>query len=215
MRTLIAIRCSRRCMKWAVEWRSTRVARCLIPPLKKPRKKPASLCESPPNPGRRDLIDPPPGPGHELFYRMWGRLAYDPKAKPPHAIAPEEYRVASQIVVELRDALLADPDMYLWPEIHPASITAKTTEDPDDFVATLPEAVRDRLGNVASAKQTPVEIADALSAASADWRNRRCPIFNCWPSSPAITPIVCEPPTIWNCSTSSKIRRRSIKPPRN
>jgi hypothetical protein len=122
-------------------------------------------------------IDPPPGDGHEIFYWMWGRLGYDPKTKPPYGIVePEEYRIAAQIVNQLRNALLADPDTYLWPQIH-ASIAAETAAGSSDFVATIPEAIRNRIGDVASAKQTPLDIADSLSSASVGLEKSSTPDF--------------------------------------
>ena len=123
-------------------------------------------------------IDPPPGAGHEIFYWMWGRLGYDPKTKPPRGIpAAAEYRAAAQIVSQLRNALLAAPDAYLWPDIRPASIAPEAADEPRDFVATIAEAVHDRIGNVASAKQTPLETADLLSSASLGLEKSAIPDF--------------------------------------
>lgn len=120
-------------------------------------------------------IDLPPGPGHDLFYWMWGRTAYDPKTKPSRSIPPDEYRNAALLVTGLRNALLADPDATLWPEIHPDSIGGQFTSS--DFVASIAEAIRDLTADIASAKQTPLEVADALSAASAVLEKSAVPDF--------------------------------------
>lgn len=123
------------------------------------------------------IIDPPPGAGHDLFYWMSGRLAYDPKTKPPRTVPADEFHTASQIVSDLRDALLADPEETLWPEDHLGSIAPENNGEPSDFVATIPEAIRDRIGGVASAKETPLQIADSLSALSAGLEKSAMPDF--------------------------------------
>ena len=114
-----------------------------------------------------------------MFYLLWGRLSYDPKASEriwmsemenrfgpaaaPHVM--EAYRNASGVLNEIVAAHLADPNMYIWPEINPGGLIDSYREVlPSDprFIASIPEAVHNRLNGVASAKQTPVDTAIAL-----------------------------------------------------
>jgi hypothetical protein len=114
-----------------------------------------------------------------MFYLLWGRLSYDPKASDRlwmgelesrfgHAAAPhvmEAYRNASGVLNEIVAAHLADPNMYIWPEINPGGLIDSYREVlPSDprFIASIPEAVSNRLNGIASAKQTPIETALAL-----------------------------------------------------
>ncbi len=119
-------------------------------------------------------IDPPLAPGrwefegHQLFYWLWGRLSYDPKAKPPKGDSPDEYRAANQVIHLLAAAHQSDPNMYTWPAANPGCLDDYKAVPPRDWgtVASIPEAVHSRLERVASAKQTPLETADLLTAAA-------------------------------------------------
>ncbi len=113
-----------------------------------------------------------------LFYLLWGRLTYDPKA--PDALwmgelrrrfaaaAPdvlEAYRQASTVLSRIVAAHLADPNMYVWPEINPGGlIDAYKRVLPSDwsYVASIQEAVENHLQGRASAKQTPLDTAARL-----------------------------------------------------
>ncbi len=113
-----------------------------------------------------------------LFYLLWGRLSYDPKTPARVWIselkrrfggaAPdvmEAYAAASGVLNEIVAAHLADPNMYLWPEVNPGGLIDAYIETlPSDwrYVASIPEAVRNRLEGVASAKQTPYQTAERL-----------------------------------------------------
>ncbi|MGI8745235.1 MAG: hypothetical protein ACR2NN_22220 [Bryobacteraceae bacterium] len=113
-----------------------------------------------------------------LFYRLWGRLSYDPTTpesawmdemkKRFGAAAPDvmdAYRSASQVINEIVAVHLADPNMYIWPEINPGGLVdAYAQVLPSDwrYVAAIPEAVRNRLSQNVSAKQTPSETAGWL-----------------------------------------------------
>ncbi len=115
-----------------------------------------------------------------FFYLLWGRLSYDPKtpeqvwqqefrrrfqAAAPHAF--EAYRAASEVLNEIVAVHLADPNMYLWPEVNPGGlIDAYLETRPSDwrFVARIQEAVENRLEGLTSAKQTPQETAARLRA---------------------------------------------------
>ena len=87
---------------------------------------------------------------------------------------------------------LADPNMYIWPEINPGGLIDGYKQVlPSDWrmLASIPEAVHNRLEHVASAKQTPKETAARLEelagaveraceraqsrapAANAEWRS--------------------------------------------
>lgn len=111
-----------------------------------------------------------------LFYLLWGRLTYDPKTPErvwrkelerrfgsAAADVLEAYQQASRILPELSAVHMPDPNMYIWPEINPGGLIDVYKEVlPSDWrlVASLPEAVRNRLRGVASAKQTPQETAE-------------------------------------------------------
>jgi hypothetical protein len=113
-----------------------------------------------------------------LFYLLWGRLSYDPKTAETVWLdefqrrfgaaardALEVYRAASGVLNEIVAVHMADPNMYIWPEVNPGGlIDAYIEVRPSDwrFVATIPEAVENRLKGVPSAKQTPLETAARL-----------------------------------------------------
>jgi hypothetical protein len=117
-----------------------------------------------------------------MFYLLWGRLSYDPKT--PEAVWTSElqrrfgpaaedvysaYRASGRVLNEIVAAHLADPNMYIWPEVNPGGlIDAYREVRPSDFrlIATIPEAVRNRVEGIGSAKQTPVETAARLHAAA-------------------------------------------------
>ena len=82
---------------------------------------------------------------HSEFYWLWGRLSYDPKSKPAHGENPDEFRAASEIIAALSAA------------------KAPT----NDWIASPAEAVANRAGNIASAKLTPLDLADSLSHGAA------------------------------------------------
>lgn len=114
-----------------------------------------------------------------LFYQLWGRLSYDPKTPDSvllaelknrfGAAAPdvlEAYKASSGVLNEIVAAHLADPNMYIWPEVNPGGlIDAYKDVRPSDwrYIATIPEAVRNRIEGFASAKQTPSETAERLN----------------------------------------------------
>jgi hypothetical protein len=114
-----------------------------------------------------------------LFYLLWGRLSYDPKTPASTwmseltnrfgaaaADVMEAYRHASRVINEIVAVHLADPNMYIWPEINPGGLldTYKETLPSDwAYVASIQEAVRNRIEGVASAKQTSFETAARLN----------------------------------------------------
>lgn len=114
-----------------------------------------------------------------LFHLLWGRLSYDPEADPRlwegelarrfgAAAAPEVMRAyagASRILNEIVAVSMPDPNMYVWPEINPGGLVdAYKDNPPGDWrcVASVTEAVADRLHGRASAKQTPEVTAARL-----------------------------------------------------
>ncbi len=123
-----------------------------------------------------------------LFYLLWGRLTYDPKTSPrawtdefkrrfglAAADVLELYQHASRVLNELVAVHMPDPNMYMWPEINPGGlIDYYIAAPPGDrrFVASITEAVRNRIAGIPSAKQTPrrsarrfAEMADAIEQA--------------------------------------------------
>lgn len=115
-----------------------------------------------------------------LFYRLWGRLSYNPNtadrawmndmtarfgsaAKDVMAA----YDSASQVLPEIVAVHLADPNMYIWPEINPGGlIDSYIGILPSDwrYIASIPEAVENRITGTASAKQTAFATADRFDA---------------------------------------------------
>src|SRR5207247_5016579 len=110
-----------------------------------------------------------------LFYRLWGRLSYDP-ATPESAWMSDlqqrfgaaardvmdAYMASSQVINEIVAVHLADPNMYIWPEINPGGLAGSYREVlPSDWrtIASMNEAVKNRVEGIASAKQTPFETA--------------------------------------------------------
>jgi hypothetical protein len=94
-------------------------------------------------------ITPPfdPAEDHPAFYWVWGRLGYDPAAKPPKGANVDEYRLAGQVALLL-------------------ATTPQTVSGRSDFVASHAEAVQNRLNRVASAKLTPIDVAERVDSAA-------------------------------------------------
>ena len=115
-----------------------------------------------------------------LFYRLWGRLSYDPQTSERvwmddmtarfGAAAKDvmgAYQTASDVVPEIVAVHLADPNMYIWPEINPGGLVdSYRSVLPSDwrYVASIPEAVTDRLTHHGSAKQTAPETAERFES---------------------------------------------------
>jgi hypothetical protein len=113
-----------------------------------------------------------------LFYLLWGRLSYDPQTSdavwmdemrrrfgPAASDVLDAYRESSRVLNEVVAVHLADPNMYIWPEINPGGLIDSYKEVlPSDwrYVASIPETVRNLLTGTASAKQTAFETADRL-----------------------------------------------------
>ena len=118
-----------------------------------------------------------------LFYRLWGRLSYNPETPDSAWMADmtarfgaaakdviDAYESASQILPEIVAVHLADPNMYIWPEINPGGLVDSYRGVlPSDwqYVASIPEAVHDRLAHLASAKQTAPETAQRFDGLAA------------------------------------------------
>src|SRR5437868_6993082 len=69
----------------------------------------------------------------------------------------DAYAGASGVINEIVAVHLADPNMYIWPEINPGGLAESYREVlPSDwrYIAAIPEAVRNRVEGLASAKQT-------------------------------------------------------------
>ncbi len=114
-----------------------------------------------------------------MFYKLWGRLTYSPDAAEAiwmaelnrrfGAAAPDvfsAYRNASGVLSEIVAAHLADPNMYIWPEINPGGLVdAYRDVIPSDwrYIASISEAVDNRVNHRASAKQTARETSALLS----------------------------------------------------
>lgn len=112
---------------------------------------------------------------HSELYWLWGRAAYDRKIKPAHSENPLEFQAAARITTLLAAAQVADPRMFTIPEAVHAAPEHSAVED--DWIAGIPEAVRNRLEHIASAKQTPLEIADALLTSAAVLEKTAVPDF--------------------------------------
>jgi len=118
-----------------------------------------------------------------LFYLLWGRLSYDPQAGeaiwmdemrrrfgPAAEDVFEAYRQSSRVLNEIVAAHLADPNMYIWPEINPGGLIDSYKEvRPSDwrYVASVPETVSNLLAGTSSAKQTALDTADLFEEIAA------------------------------------------------
>jgi hypothetical protein len=114
-----------------------------------------------------------------LFYQLWGRLTYDPTSGDDvwmddmrrrfgsaASHVAEAYRQSSRVLHEVVAAHLADPNMYVWPEINPGGlIDAYKDVPPSDwrYVASIPETVNNMLTGTASAKQDAIDTANLLT----------------------------------------------------
>lgn len=107
-------------------------------------------------------VDLPEFKSHALLYWMWGFLGYDPQARLASlgaAGSPQELGTAARVIALLAQSEVADPDAYANPA---GAFLPLAVSDPNDWLATIPEAAQNRLGHVASAKRTPLDLADAL-----------------------------------------------------
>ncbi len=131
--------------------------------------------DSPSFPPSFDLDLPREFETHAELYWLWGRAAYDRKLKPAHGENPEEFQAAERITTLLAEAQAADPAMFTMPEDRRPEREQSETEN--DWIATIGEAVRNRLEHSASAKWTPPEIDDALLKAAALLEKSSVPDF--------------------------------------
>jgi hypothetical protein len=115
-----------------------------------------------------------------LFYMLWGRLSYDPKT--PSSVWLDEmkkhfgdaapdvmqaYEQASLVTPEIVAAHLADFNYYIWVETNPGGVIDDYIHVyPTDFryIASIPEAVQNRLDGTVSAKQTPAQTSALLDS---------------------------------------------------
>jgi len=114
---------------------------------------------------------------HALFYWLWGRLGYDPKLKPRHSENPQEYAAAGRALTYLAAAYSADPNTYLFPDAVSAVVPAMRAAGGNEWIASIAEAVQDRLGGVPTAKAMPLNTADQLLAAAAGLEKTALPDF--------------------------------------
>lgn len=112
---------------------------------------------------------------HSELYWLWGRAAYDRKLKPAHGENAAEFDAAARITTLLAAAETADPEMFTIPEAIRAAPPDPAQDN--DWIASIPEAVADRLEHHASAKQTPPEICEALLASAAMLEKTALPDF--------------------------------------
>ncbi len=104
------------------------------------------------------LTDPMYATRHAAFYWVWGRLGYDPAAKPPKDANPSEYEAAHLAAVHIAAAEIADAGG-------------------SDHVASAAEAVRNMKQGIASAKFTPLDIAARLESAATILEKSALPDF--------------------------------------
>ena len=113
-----------------------------------------------------------------MFYLLWGRIGENPAAAdtiwtdelrrrfgPAWSDVLDAYRESSRVINEIVAAHLADPNMYIWPEINPGGLIDAYEEVlPSDwrYIAAPEQTVRDVIAGTASAKQTAFDTADLL-----------------------------------------------------
>jgi len=127
------------------------------------------------SPASFEIDAPRPLENHALYYWTWGRAAYDPKTKPPEGQSPEEFRAAARITALLAAAQAADANVFTLPDFYRPA--AEQPAPLNDWIATIPEAVHDRLEQIVSAKREPLETADQLLAAAASLEKTAAPDF--------------------------------------
>ncbi len=127
------------------------------------------------SPASFEIDAPRPFENHALLYWTWGRAAYDPKTKPPGNQSPDAFRAAARITTLLAAAQAADANTFTLPEANRAA--AEQIAPLNDWIATIAEAVRDRLEGIASAKREPLETAGLLLAAAAPLDQTAVPDF--------------------------------------
>jgi hypothetical protein len=114
-----------------------------------------------------------------LFYLLWGRLSYNPEE--PGSLWLDEFKrrfggaagdaaaavqASSKVLNEIVAVHLADPNMYVWPEINPGGLIDSYKEvRPSDwsFITSFEESVQSRLAGGASAKQNAQATAARLN----------------------------------------------------
>jgi hypothetical protein len=143
-----------------------------------------------------------------LFYRLWGRVTYDPAVsdevwmrdmRARFGAAADDvmraYLESSRVIGEIVAVHLADPNMYVWPELNPGGLIDSYMEVPPSdprYVASFAEQVHDLLAGAASAKQTAEEraaafegmaqrIDAAVAAASSKIHTRNAEWEGSWP----------------------------------
>jgi len=94
-------------------------------------------------------VTPDEPDAHAGLYWVWGRLGYDAKAKLPKEADAKAFGAAREITLMLGAA-------------------GQAATDGSDFVATIVEAVDNRVSQFASAKLAPPEIVDRLEAGAAE-----------------------------------------------
>jgi hypothetical protein len=117
------------------------------------------------------------------FYQLWGQLSYNPAVSdslyraelrrrfgPAAEDVDQALRSASKVISEIVAAHLADPNMYIWPEVNPGGLIGAYKDVlPSDWrhIARVQESVRTRLDKAASAKQSPLDTAALLDRLAA------------------------------------------------
>lgn len=117
------------------------------------------------SPASFEIDAPRPIENHALFYWTWGHVAFDPKTKPPDSQSPDEFRAAARITILIAAAQAADANTFTLPEASRAE--PEQIAPLNDWIATVPEAVHDRLEHIGSAKLEPLETADQLLGVAA------------------------------------------------
>jgi hypothetical protein len=92
-------------------------------------------------------LDPSDPNAHSSLYWLWGRLAYDPKTKLPKDANADQYAAALDAVTYL-------------------AASDQSRSGGSEYVAAIPEAIRNRREQLASAKFTPLDIAARLDRAA-------------------------------------------------
>ena len=95
------------------------------------------------------VLNPGDAETHAPIYWVWGRLGYDPKAKLPSGWDTKAYSAAHDVALMLGAA-------------------DQSTSEGSDVVATVTEAVHNRVAQFATAKLTPLDIAGRLETNAAD-----------------------------------------------
>lgn len=118
-----------------------------------------------------------------MFYTLWGKMGYDHRLSKDIWLEELQkrfgkaaadvftaYEEGSRVIAELVASNTTDPNMFVWPEIHPGRLIGGyqySLPGDQSFIASPAEAAYNHLHQYATAKQGPRETAALLDGIAA------------------------------------------------